>query len=153
MPGLTAKQEQFAKNVGIRNMGLAEAYRASGYSTDNMKDKVIRNRASELRQHSGVSVAIRGFQDATTREMTASVASDEDLVLTELRRVIKDGESDNVKVRAAEALGKTVPGLFKGEERTEPQRTPEEIRAELAELLATRGMRLVEVDKPDKAVH
>jgi len=85
--------------------------------------------------------------------MVASVASDEELVLTELRRVIKDGESDHVKVRAAEALGKTVPGLFRGEERTEPQRTVAEIQAELDELLAEWGMKLVKSDKPDKAVH
>ena len=143
---LTAKQQAFARCVGVRSMSLSEAYREC-YNTEHMKSKSVSDKASELRKHVGIAAEIRRYNQDVDRAMIASVASDEDLVLTELRRVIKDGESDNVKVRAAEALGKTVPGLFRGEERTEPQRTPEEIRAELAELLAERGLKLVKSDK------
>ena len=52
-----------------------------------------------------------------------------------------------MKVRAAEALGKTVPGLFKGEERTVVQRTPAEIRAEITKLYEQHK------DKLEESVH
>jgi len=139
MAGLTAKQEQFAKNVGIRNMGLAEAYRAS-YNTENMKDKTIRSRAAELHKHSGITAAIRSHQEATTRAMIASVVSDKELVLERLRHHSVKAESETNQIRAVEVLGRTVPGLFKGEESVDPPKSAAEIQKELAEYLAEYGV-------------
>lgn len=153
MPALTSKQQAFARCVGVRNMSLIDAYRAAGYSYKNQTTKCQQANASKLHKNTAIRLAIDSYNREADRSMIASVASDEELVLTELRRVIKEGDNDNVRVRAAEALGKTVPGLFKGEERTDPQRTVAEIQAELDELLAERGMKLVKSDKPDKSIH
>jgi len=139
MAALTQRQLEFARCVGLRNMSLIDAYRAAGYS-QNQSVKTQNDNASRLAQHSGVIAEIDRHNREADRAMTASVVSDKDRVLTEFRRVIDDGESDNVKVRAAESLGKTIPGLFKGEEAIDPPKSSDEIRKELAEYLAEYGI-------------
>ena len=150
MPGLTAKQEQFAKNVGIRNMGLTEAYRTSGYSTDNMAAKTLSTRAAEVHQHSGVSVAIRGYQSEITREMKASIVSDKDIVLKSLRFHAVDSDSHSNQIRATEVLGRTIPGLYRGEEPVAEQRTPAEIQTELVDLIKALD---IKADQAEETTH
>ena len=89
--GLTAKQQEFARCVGVRNMSLSDAYRAC-YNTKNMKAKTVSDKASLLRKHGGVAAEIGRYNQEADRAMKASVVSDEELVLTELRRVMKEGE-------------------------------------------------------------
>ncbi len=64
---------------------------------------------------------------------------------------MKEADTDSNKLRAIEILGRTVPGLFKGEEPAVPERTAQEIRAELAEYLAKiDGDNVVSLDKHRK---
>ena len=148
--GLTPKQQAFARCVGVRNMGLSEAYREC-YNTLNMKAKTVSDKASLLRKHGGIGAEIGRYNEEADRAMIASVVSDHDLVLNSLRKhMIKPDSSDSNQIRATEVLGRTIPGLYKGEEPTVVQRTPEEITAELDELMAKYA---IKADKPDKAVH
>ena len=78
--GLTAKQQAFARCVGVRNMSLSDAYRAC-YNTKNMKTKTISDNASTLRAHSGIAAEIQRYNQEADRAMIASVVSDKDLVL------------------------------------------------------------------------
>ncbi len=76
--------------------------------------------------------------------------SDRERVLTKLRDILdttEGGPAVTAQLRAAELLGKSV-GLFKDVQVQEVKRTPEEITAELEELLAA-----VLPDKTDNVVH
>ena len=81
--------------------------------------------------------------------------SDMDLVLTELRRIIKEGDTDSNKIMAAEVLGRTVKGLFKAAEEVQPQISLEDIYAEIEERFGPKIMKTVRtvLKGPDKAVH
>jgi len=135
---LTPKKKAFARCVSS-GMCLSDSYREA-YNAENMSDASIRVEASRLMADPEVSLMVERLQATADRAVVASTVSDKDLALTEFRRVIKEGESDNVKVRAAEALGKTIPGLFRGEEAPAPQQSSAEIRKELAEYLAEYGV-------------
>ena len=135
MPGLTAKQTAFARCIGVRNMSLSDAYRAC-YNTKNMKTKTISDKASLLRKHGGVGAEIRRYNQEADRVMIASTVSDHDLVLNSLRKHMKKPDSsDTNQIRATEVLGRTIPGLYRGEEPVVVQRTPAEIEKELVELI------------------
>lgn len=83
------------------------------------------------------------------RGMLASCLSDRERVLTKLRDMMdtkEGGPAVTAQLRAAELLGKSV-GLFKDVVETKPQRSADEIRAELEERLTAY------LDQPDSAVH
>jgi len=101
-----------------------------------MSEAAIHNEASLLMAHPVITMRVETLQKAKDRAVVASAVSDKELVLTELRRHVKEADTDSNKLRAIEILGRTVPGLFKGEAPAAPERTAEEIRAELAEYLA-----------------
>ena len=132
---LTARQESFARHV-FGGMSLIDSYQAAGYS-QRQTNAARRTNASLLMTNTNILQTIEGWQAAKDRSATALSVSDKDLVLTEIRKHVKTAlPEDSNKIRAIELLGRTVPGLFKGEEATAPERTAAEIRAELAEYMA-----------------
>ena len=58
---LTAKQEQFVKNI-IDGMSQADAYR-SAYDTTRMKDKTVWERASALMKNNKVATRLKELRD------------------------------------------------------------------------------------------
>ena len=58
---LTAKQEQFVKNI-IDGMSQADAYR-SAYDTQRMKDKTVWEKASALMKNDKVTARVKEIRD------------------------------------------------------------------------------------------
>jgi hypothetical protein len=83
-----------------------------------------------------ITLVAESIQRQNERVVIASTLSDKESVLEVLRDKMRNADSDSNKLRAAELLGKTV-AMFadKVVEQTE-QRTPEEIKADLATLMA-----------------
>jgi len=144
MAALTPKQKTFARCVGS-GMTLADSYREA-YSAKRMKSASIRVEASRLMSNPNVTLLAERIQKEAERAVVASTVSDKDLVLNSLRHHVKEADTDGNKIRATEILGKTVPGLFKGEEPAEVERTADEIREELSRHLA-------DIASPDPELH
>lgn len=54
---LTAKQEQFAKNIALEQMSYADAYR-SAYNAEGMADKTVHEKASRLKSQGKIKARI-----------------------------------------------------------------------------------------------
>ncbi len=132
-------------------MSLSDSYREA-YSAKRMKPASIRVEASRLMSDPNITLMVQTIQKATERAVVASAVSDRERVLTKLRELLDnpDGTSaEQVMLRAADLLGKSV-GLYKDVVETVVQRSPDEIRAELDELLAKYAAK---ADKPEESVH
>ena len=117
-----------------------------------MNGASIRNEASKLMSNPAITLMVEGIQRAKDRAVIASAVSDSDRVLSRLRLIVDDAEgtpAENTALRACDLLGKSA-GLYKDVVETVVQRTPEEIRKELAEYLEQHGASL---DIIDDSVH
>ena len=132
--GLTPKQQHFCRAIAS-GCTMSDAYREA-YSTSRMKPATINREAHTLMANPKITARVETLQRAKERAVIVSTLSDRELVLTELRRHVKEADTDSNKIRAIEILGKTVPGLFRGEEPAAPQRSVAEIEAEIRERLA-----------------
>jgi len=132
--GLTPKQKEFCRAVASGST-LSNAYREA-YSAGNMNNASIGREATRMMSNPLITTHVEVLNRAKDRSVIASAVSDKDLVLNSLRHHVAKADSDSNKIRATEILGKTVPGLFKGEEPAEVERTTEEIREELNRHLA-----------------
>jgi phage terminase small subunit len=140
---LTPKQQHFCRAVAS-GCTMSDAYREA-YSAGRMKPATINREAHTLMAIPKITTRVEALQRAKDRAVIVSSLSDRERVLTKLRDKMDNGQSDMSQLRAAELLGKSV-SLFKDVQVQEVQRSPEEIRAELEELMA-------EVFEADSAVH
>lgn len=127
---LTAKQKIFVREF-IAGKSQTAAYRAA-YSTANMQDNSVRREASRLMTNPNITTTIRALEaEADAAALSKRVASREE-VLTQLTHYMNHGQTgDAVRVKAAELLGKHY-GLFLDKVAVEkPERSSEEIRAQL----------------------
>jgi len=133
---MTPKQHQFAREV-VLGKSQADAYR-SAYNTLRMNDNSIRREASRLMDNPNVATTVAQLQrEADTAVVQERIAT-RDEVLQTLTSYMHSGEPrDSIRLRAAELMGKHY-GLFT--ERIEavvPERSSEEITAELEEKLTS----------------
>ena len=146
--GLTPKQQHFCRAIAS-GCTMSDAYREA-YNTNRMKPATINREAHALMADPKITARCEVLNRAKDRAIVASSLSDRELVLTSLRHHVKEADTDGNKIRATEILGKTIPGLFKGEEPAKVQRTPAEIETELAERLESLQAKY---GKTDNAVH
>lgn len=99
---LTAKQEQFAKNIALEQMSYADAYR-SAYNAKGMSDKTVHEKASRLKDEDKIRARIEELRAdlASPRIMTAQKRLE---WLTELVNNLE--ESTNDKLKAIDIMNK-----------------------------------------------
>ena len=133
---MTPKQHQFAREV-VLGKSQADAYRAA-YDTLRMNDNSIRREASRLMDNPNVATTVAELQQEADAAVVQERIATREEVLQTLTGYMHSGEPrDSVRLRAAELMGKHY-GLFT--ERIEavvPERSPEEITAELEEKLTS----------------
>ena len=133
---MTPKQHQFAREI-VLGKSQADAYRAA-YDTLRMNDNSIRREASRLMDNPNVATTVVKLQQEADAAVVQERIATREEVLQTLTGYMHSGEPrDSVRLRAAELMGKHY-GLFT--ERIEavvPERSPEEITAELEEKLTS----------------
>ena len=133
---MTPKQHQFAREI-VLGKSQADAYRTA-YDTLRMNDNSIRREASWLMDNPNVATTVVELQQEADAAVVQERIATREEVLQTLTGYMHSGEPrDSVRLRAAELMGKHY-GLFT--ERIEavvPERSPEEITAELEEKLTS----------------
>ena len=133
---MTPKQHQFAREV-VLGKSQADAYR-SAYNTARMNDNSIRREASRLMDNPNVATTVVELQQKADAAVVQERIASREEVLQTLTGYMHSGEPrDSVRLRAAELMGKHY-GLFTDRiEAVVPERSPEEITAELEEKLTS----------------
>jgi len=115
-------------------MSISDCYREC-YNTENMSDAVIRNEASKLASHRGVTMMVERLRRENERSALAQAVGDRERVLEALRSWMLTAEpSDSAKITAAKLLGET-QGMFKQHQTVETVRSSDDLLAELDSLL------------------
>jgi hypothetical protein len=136
---MTGKQRAFARALAMgdehgKPMSISDCYREC-YQTENMSDAVIRNEASKLASHRGVTMMVERLRRENERSALAQAVGDRERVLEALRSWMLTAEpSDSAKITAAKLLGET-QGMFKQHQTVETVRSSDELLAELDSLL------------------
>jgi hypothetical protein len=136
---MTGKQRAFARALALgdehgKPMSISDCYREC-YQTENMSDAVIRNEASKLASHRGVTMMVERLRRENERSALAQAVGDRERVLEALRSWMLTAEpSDSAKITAAKLLGET-QGMFKQHQTVETVRSSDELLAELDSLL------------------
>ena len=136
---LTGKQRAFARALAMgdehgKPMSISDCYREC-YNTENMSDAVIRNEASKLASHNGVTMMVERLRREKERNAQAQAVGDRERVLEALRSWMLTAEpSDSAKISAAKLLGET-QGMFKQHQTVETVRSSDELLAELDAML------------------
>jgi len=136
---MTGKQRAFARALALgdehgKPMSISDCYREC-YNTENMSDAVIRNEASKLASHRGVTMMCERLRRENERSALAQAVGDRERVLEALRSWMLTAEpSDSAKITAAKLLGET-QGMFKQHQTVETVRSSDELLAELDSLL------------------
>jgi len=136
---MTGKQRAFARALAMgdehgKPMSISDCYREC-YQTENMSDAVIRNEASKLASHRGVTMMVERLRREKERNAQAQAVGDRERVLEALRSWMLTAEpSDSAKITAAKLLGET-QGMFKQHQTVETVRSSDELLAELDSLL------------------
>ena len=133
---LTAKQERFLSEM-IRGATQADAYRTA-YDCAKSSPSAIYTEAGRIMAHPEVSRRLHAAQDSIERSAQSSALSRRTFVLEGLEREAASAASDSARVAALIALGKT-SGVDLFTDRVEQiiDRTPDEVRAELEQRLAS----------------
>ena len=133
---MTPKQHQFAREV-VLGKSQADAYRAA-YNTLRMNDNSIRREASRLMDNPNVATTVVELQQKADAAVVQERIASREEVLQTLTGYMHSGEPrDNIRLRAAELMGKHY-GLFTDRiEAVVPERSSEEITAELEEKLTS----------------
>ena len=133
---MTPKQHQFAREV-VLGKSQADAYR-SAYNTLRMNDNSIRREASRLMDTPNVATTVTQLQHEADAAVVQERIATREEVLQTLTAYMHSGEPrDSVRLRAAELMGKHY-GLFTDRiEAVVPERSPEEIAAELEKKLTS----------------
>jgi hypothetical protein len=136
---LTGKQRAFARALAMgdehgKPMSISDCYREC-YNTENMSDAVIRNEASKLASHRGVTMMVERLRRENERSALAQAVGDRERVLEALRSWMLTAEpSDSAKITAAKLLGET-QGMFKQHQTVETVRSSADLLAELDAML------------------
>lgn len=143
MPGqkhggeLTPKQLHFARCVAA-GMTQTEAYVEAYDCKSDSKRATAASEGHRLAVNPKIAARIKRLIAARERAIADSALHDRDRVLSKLRTIMASGEggpAEASQLRAAELLGKSV-GLFRDViEQAEPEQTPEQIAAELADIV------------------
>ncbi len=133
--GLTKKQENFALLVA-EGLNLSAAYRES-YDTSRMSAQSVWREAHRLSRNRKVAERIAELVAVRQREQRIEAILREYRVVAHLEAAMQSANSDSIRLRAAELLGKTV-GLFSGKPETIQQREFSllELEAELERLVS-----------------
>ncbi len=109
---LTARQHGFINSILKDHMNQSDAYRAN-YTTDGMTDKTVWEKASRLFAQDKVRTRIEAGRKAQEQIAVHSGAALRADLISKLKVLTDSKESDAVKIRAIEVLGKTeVVSLF-----------------------------------------
>ena len=103
---LTARQHGFINSILKDHMNQSDAYRAN-YTTDSMTDKTVWEKASRLFAQDKVRTRIEAGRKAQAEIAVHSGASLRADLIAKLKVLTDSKESDAVKIRAIEVLGKT----------------------------------------------
>ena len=105
---LTSKQEKFCQAIAVDKMNQSDAYRTA-YDTENMKDKSIHEKASELASNVKVSSRIASIKsdlyDKLQEEIVYSKKQSFDN-LSEIQELAKGKGQYNVATKNEELKGK-----------------------------------------------
>jgi hypothetical protein len=149
---LTGKQRAFARALAMgdehgKPMSISDCYREC-YNTENMSDAVIRNEASKLASHRGVTMMVERLRRENERSALAQAVGDRERVLEALRSWMLTAEpSDSAKITAAKLLGET-QGMFKQHQTVETVRSSADLLAELDAMLEQAEPE-AELDQPE----
>ena len=131
---MTPKQLKFSQMIAA-GLSQSEAYRDT-YDATNMKPHSIHNEASRLMKNESVKTKIGALVKAADHQIVSERVATREQVLETLTSLMQEAQpSDTPKIRAAELLGKH-HGIFA--ERIvvgPPERTSDELAAEIRELL------------------
>jgi hypothetical protein len=106
-PLLNPRHEQFARLVAS-GKSLPESFIAAGYSQANAASCAMR-----LSKKPNVRARIVELQESVTEAATTQAAIGRAWVLSGLRKIAENGQSENAQVRALELCGKEL-GMFVG---------------------------------------
>jgi phage terminase small subunit len=132
---LTGKQSAYVRAI-LKGANQSDAYREA-YNAENMSDQAIWTEAGRLFRHPEVSRRITAGRAAQERQAVHSGASLRADLISKLKVLTDSSESDAVKIRAIEVLGKTeLVSLFLERTSTvEEEMSAEEIERELVAML------------------
>ena len=132
---MTPKQQSFVREVASGN-SYAGAYRKA-YNAQQMKPNSVRREAHRLMKNPNIATTVAALNDEADQRVIEQRIATREEVLVSITEIMASGEScDAVKLKAAEIMGKHY-GLFTDNAASEPpERTAEEIRKEIDEMLA-----------------
>ncbi len=133
---LTPKQGHFARCVAS-GQTQADAYREAYDPSGSTTAKSIHTLASRVAAKAEVRSRIEALLAARERAVVASAVTDRQKVTQHLRDALAGGETDPLRLRAAELLGRSA-GLFVTEMNvnTSNQRDPTEVAAAIQQRLS-----------------
>ena len=133
---LTPKQAHFARCVAS-GQTQADAYREAYDPSGSTTAKSIHTLASRVAAKAEVRSRIEALVAARERAVAASAVTDRQKVTQHLRDALAGGETDPLRLRAAELLGRSA-GLFVTEMNvnTSNQRDPAEVAAAIQQRLS-----------------
>ena len=133
---LTPKQAHFARCVAS-GQTQADAYREAYNPSGSTTAKSIHTLASRVAAKAEVRSRIEALLAARERAVAASAVTDRQKVTAHLRDALAGGETDPLRLRAAELLGRSA-GLFVAEmnvHTSNQQRDPTEVAAAIQQRL------------------
>ena len=135
---MTPKQQLFAQKVAS-GQPLSDAYR-DAYNADRMSANSIHNEAHRLMKNELVKNKVASCIEAADKKVVSDRIVTREKVLETLTRLMQEGQpSDTPKIRAAELLGKH-HGIFAERVVLEPpEKTSDELAAEINQLLKAGG--------------
>jgi len=141
MAEMTTKQMAFARNVAS-GLSLTQSYRESYNVGEHTRAETIRQLASRLMGKEQVRSMVMRLNKTKDAAVIATTVSDSDRMLTKLRHLLEHAEgtpAETVMLRAADLLGKT-QGMYKLGEVTKVERSADDVRAELGDMLKQLGL-------------
>ena len=134
---MTAKQRAFSRAIVLgdengKPMSISDCYREC-YNTENMSDAVIRNEASKLASHRGVTMMVERLRRERERSALAQTVNLRERVTEKLLHALDHG-ADPTTLTAARMLGESV-AMFKQHQTVETVRSSDDLLAELDSML------------------
>ena len=135
---MTPKQLKFAQMVA-NGQQLSDAYRAA-YAAQAMKPSSVHVEASRIMKLKPVKDKVASLVAESDKRIVNDRIAKREAVLEELTRLMQEGQpSDTAKIRAAELLGKH-HGIFAERVVIEPpEKTSDELAAEINQILKAAG--------------
>lgn len=103
---LTAKQRKFAEGLVLGGLSKAEAYRQA-YNWRGASEKALRNNASKLAKHDGVSMAVRAIEAERTARLWENKDAFRNWIMKGITDTANNTESDITRLKALELAGRT----------------------------------------------